>query len=263
MMRFFKQGGVSLVELLIAGLILIIVALFVSSIFMRGSINVITSWEETIVLSCMQELVEEVKCASRDPKGTYTYIIMREDEDDNINPDHYHINIPTLVHDDNTPINFTVVAHSVVNDIHARDDELGGIGAVVTPVWELKEGNIGTPTFTPEDIDIDNGIGHGEIKFPKLPAGTTRARGCLYILGSPCIRNIIIYPKAGERIVEGELVGSRTAKFELFDDPEDNNPNDLLPGDYMKGTITFTWQRTKGAGKMEKNIVTIIAPFPE
>lgn len=261
----FNQKGLSLLELLVASLIMIIVSLFVCSIFMHGSINVVTSWEETTVLSCMQELAEEVRGVSRDPGGRYSYIIMREDAGNQEgDTTHYHINIPTFVHTDKE-IDFTVVAHTRDN---LRDNENNN--TQITPVWDGQEGNIGTPTFTPSSLITNNdGIAYGKVTFPNLATGTTRARGYLYIAeGTRRVnRNIIVYPKDGERIKEkegGDLTGTRTAMFELFDDPEDNTPGpDLLPGDYMKGTVTFTWERRKGKGRERKDMVTIIAPFPE
>jgi len=251
---FFKEKGVTLIELLVAALILIMTALFVFSLFLHGSINLVTSWEETRVLSYLEEMVEEVKSASRDPQGLYSYIVMRADTDTNPNVDHYHINIPTLV-PATTTIRFTVVAHSLVNNIHERDDEQDH--TIVTPGWEGIEGSV-TCSFSSQRIELDNGIGQGEVRFD------SPGRGYLYIQeGTHRInRSIIVYPQAGEQIVERDLVGTRTALFELFDDPLDNNPPDLLPGDYMKGTITFTWAR-KGKGRQTKNLVTIIAPFPE
>lgn len=259
---FFYQKGLSLLELLVAALLMTIVSLFVCSIFMQGSMNVITSWEETTVLSCMQELAEEVKGVSRDPNGLYSYIIMREDSGaQEATANHFHINIPTLVFA-STTTNFMVVAHTQNN---LRDNECNNI---VTPIWTGQDGNIETVTFTPPSIRLNNGIGIGTVIFPDLAIGTTRARGFLSIQSNPPSprRNIIVYPQEGEQIEEreegGDLTGIRTAIFELFDDPEDGTP-DLLPGDYMKGTITFTWERRKGKGRNTKELVTIIAPFPE
>ncbi|MFH1564219.1 MAG: type II secretion system protein [Nitrospirota bacterium] len=259
MKRFFKQKGVSLIELLIAGFLLIIVSLFVSSIFMRSSINLVSSWDETVSLSTMQELVEEIKGAARDPRGPYSYIVMRGTTTSPTT--HYHINIPTLVHS-NTNVDFTVVAHTANNE---RNDEENGAGSKVQPMWELVEGSIGTPTLEPHGPDFvifHKGIGNGTLQFPALATGTTRARGYLSIPNSPR-RGIIVYPQAGERIEEGDIKGTRTASFELFNDPLDGLGTDTLPGDYMKGTITFSYQRKSQTGTGTKNMVTIIAPFPE
>jgi len=258
--HFFKEKGVTLIELLVAGLILILTTLFLSGIFLHGSINIITSWEETLVLSCLQEKVEEVKSASRDPNGPYSYIVMRADTDSDKNVNHYHINIPTIV-PAATTTEFTVVAHSLVNGVHERDEEQDN---VVTPVWEEIEGSV-TAIFPPTRIKLDNGIGYGEVTFHST--SSTSCRGQLYIQeGTQIRRNIIVSPNGGEQIVKRDLIGTRTALFELFDDPLDNPPRtldpDLLPKDYMKGTITFTWER-KGKGRKTKELVTIIAPYPE
>ncbi|MEW6096657.1 MAG: type II secretion system protein [bacterium] len=254
MKGFFRQRGVSLLELLVAGVILIMVALFVSSIFLQGSMNIVTSWEETTALSCMQELLEEVRGVSRE---YYRFIKVATLT---TNPtSHHHINIPTLVQS-GVPINYTVVAHDSSHNRTSNPD-----GEAVTVIWEQRRGEgIVTCDFTP--ITLTNGIYSGVVTFSSN--SSKPCRGVLHIT-SPSIgtsseaAGIIVYPQAGEKIIEGELNGTRTAMFELFDDPEDNNPDDILPGDYMKGTITFTWESRKGRGGNKKSIVTIIAPFPE
>lgn len=259
MKGFFKEKGVSLIELLIAGFLLIIVSLFVSSIFMRGSINLVSSWDETVSFSTMQELAEEVKGVAR---GYYRFIKVGSLT---TNPaTHHHINIPCLV-PANTPVNYTVVAH---DQNHNRTNE----NPSSTPVrieWEKVEGE-GTVTANfPQEVSLqNNGMSSGQDQVTFSSTGSKLIRGYLHIRRFPQgpmtekAAGIIVYPQAGERIEEGDLKGTRTATFELFDDPLDN-PGDLLPGDYMKGTITFTYQRKSQTGTGTKNMVTIIAPFPE
>ncbi len=255
MKRFFKQKGVSLIELLVAGFILVIVSLFVSTIFMRGSINVITAWEETTVLACMQELLEEIKGVSRE---YYRFIKVGTLTTNSAH--HHHINIPALVRAGDN-ISFSVVAHDI-NDCRTNNTN----STPVTVIWEQKEGE-GMVSCNFTGISLTDGIGLGNVTFSSN--SSKPSKGVLHINSTTIgtsfdVAGIIVYPQAGEQIKDGDLIGTRTAIFELFDDPLDNTPKpDLLPGDYMKGTITFTWERRKGTGRNEKNLVTIIAPFPE
>ncbi len=264
MKRLFEQKGVSIVELLIAGLILILVSLFVSSIFMRGSVNLVSSWDETVSLSIMQELAEEIKGVARE-----YYRFIKVGNLTNNPATHHHINIPCLVQA-GTPVNFMVVAHdSDHNRTHHHPSS-----SPVEIEWEKVAGE-GTVTVDFQgNVSLDNdGISPlRQVTF--YLTGSKPVRGYLNIsrVGhQPPITNhavgIIVYPQAGERIEEGDLKGIRTASFELFDDPLDNPPYypgaDLLPGDYMKGTITFSYERKSQTGTGTKNMVMIIAPFPE
>ncbi|MDI6734772.1 MAG: type II secretion system protein [bacterium] len=262
MNRFFKQKGVSLVELLIAGLILIFVSLFVSTTFMRGSVNLVSSWDETVSQTTMQELAEEIKGVAR---GYYRFIKVRTLTENLAT--HHHINIPCLVQA-GTSIKFRVVAHdSDHNRTHAHPSS-----SPVSIEWEQVAGE-GTVTadFRGKVSLRNDGISNEkEVTFTST--GSKPIRGYLHIDGHPNgprterAAGIIVYPQAGERIEKGDLKGTRTAIFELFDDPLDNPPyttEELLPGDYMKGTITFSYQRKSQTGTGTKNMVMIIAPFPE
>lgn len=251
-----QERGFSLLELMIAGLILLIVGLFVSSIFIRGSIEMTSNWQETVATTIANNLLDEIKgIAHTHEHSSYKYILMTADNDQpaTVNTTHLHIDISSFILGSKTT-SFKVVAHT---DQHQLDDENHTQGLTVS--WTTpasSESWYATPTFTSK-INLNSGQGTGWIIFPDPPL---KYRGDLTVSGAAwtITRRLMVYPSKGEAIARSDIPGTvtRRADFELVHDSESSNPNSL---DYMKGTITVNW----GQPVHQRELVAIIAPWPE
>lgn len=244
------EAGMSFVELMIAGLLLLIVALAASTTFMSSSHTIIKSWDESVAMARAQELLEEVKGLK------YEYI--HQAGTGTVNGDHLHLNIinPVIMPQGQktTDVRVRVIAHTV-DDYIATEYNLGAL----TLAWE-HEG-----TSTPAgDIQGGNGTNAATITLTTNGTLTQRLFGTLSVTNgtSSCSQRVMIFPAQGEAIAAKDMIGTITMKALFIDDPADDvAPTDIFPDDYKQIAVTVIGGKPGGKSS-SRQLVTIIAPKP-
>ncbi|MBI4753028.1 hypothetical protein HY793_01465 [Candidatus Desantisbacteria bacterium] len=243
------ETGMSFVELMIAGLLLLIVALIASTTFMGSSQTIIKSWDESVAVARAQELLEEVKGMR------YEYIHQAVGTGTPQLPYHIHLNVmnPVIMPSGSTTtgVPVRIVAHTT-DDYVAMGYNLGA----VTLKWE-HEGISGT-----ESIQGGFGITVATITLTTNGTITQRLFGTLSIDGTTVSQRIMLFPSQGETISDKDMIGTITMGASFVDDPADNTPTpDIFPEDYKQITITTSWGK-QGSKRGERQLATIIAPKP-
>jgi Tfp pilus assembly protein PilV len=245
-------AGVSLVELMIAGFLLLIIALFTASVFMSSSNTMVKSWDESVAIARCQELLEEIKSLP------YEYI--HQALADTAQVDHFHMNIinPILVPKNATTVNVdvTLVAHTQDDFIaHGYNNPEG-----ISFIWE----DMGTTTQVSNKIRITGGIGDGVITLKMYEPVDYRRYGTLTGVNIGIVQRVMLYPEAGEQVDGKDITGTITLRFVFYDDPNDMlAPGDIFPADYKVGSVTITWCKFSGGSVISRSLTAIIAPKPD
>lgn len=248
------ESGMSFVELMIAGLLLLIVALITSTTFMSSSQTIIKSWDESVAVARAQELLEEIKGMR------YEYIYQAAAIGTSV-MDHIHLNVinPVIMPSGSTTanVNVRVIAHTT-DDYVATGYNLGSLNLT----WE----HDGTSTTAGS---INGGLGSNNATITLTTNGiiTQRLFGTLSIAGTnPLVyQRIMVFPSQGETISDKDMIGTITMESSFVDDPVDRTrtttPTDIFPEDYKQITITTIWGK-QGGNRGSRQLVTIVAPKP-
>ncbi len=241
------ESGMSFVELMIAGLLLLIVALTTSTIFFNSSHTIIKSWDESVAVARAQQLLEEVKGFK------YEYIHQAVSISDQA--DHLHLSVinpvvmPQGVKSVQTQVR--VIAHTD-DDYIAAGYNLGSL----TITWDHE----GTSTIA-VNISGGSGINTATITLITNNAITQRLVGTLSINGTSSQR-LMIFPSQGESISAKDMIGTITMNASFIDDIADGyGYGDKLPDDYKKITVNVTCGKP-GGKTSSRQLAAIIAPKP-
>lgn len=240
------EAGMSFVELMIAGLLLLIVALTTSTIFLNSSHTIIKSWDESVAVARSQELLEEVKGMR------YEYIHQAVAASTQMA--HLHLNIinPVIMPQGNTSVQtqVRVIAHTE-DDYIATGYNLGAL----TIKWE-HEGTI----TTAGNISGGYGSNFATITLTTNNPITQRLFGTLSV--GTTFQRLMIFPSQGEAIKEKDMIGTITMGASFIDDPADGvGDGDRLPDDYKQVTVTVTCGKI-GGKTSSRQLTTIVAPKP-
>lgn len=259
-----SEAGMSFVELMIAGLLLLIVALMASTTFMSGSRTIIKSWDESVAVARAQELLEEINGIR------YEYIYQATSISASIDNIHLNVINPIIMPSGSKTIDIPirVIAHDKDQYVVVGYNNLGvgsftwKTGTLSTDgVLDLSNGNAATITLTTNSITI-------------------RTYGTLSITvgGNSDSQRIMLFPEMGEVIKEKDMIGTITlgeidSQGKLVNRPlfidditDDKWPTDIFPEDYKQITITTSWGKA-GSQQDDKSVsrqlVTIVAPKPK
>ncbi|MFH1898134.1 MAG: hypothetical protein ABH886_07855 [Candidatus Desantisbacteria bacterium] len=245
------EAGMSFVELMIAGLLLLIVALITSTTFMGSSQTIIKSWDESVAVARAQQLLEEVKGIRYEyiHQATSTSVAMA----------HLHLNIinPVIMSSGTSTVNVPVrvIAHTT-DDYVAMGYNLGPL----TLTWEHE----GTSTSAGNINNGGYGINAATITLTTKGTITQRLFGTLTLNGgTPSVsQRVMIFPAQGEAIKDKDMIGTITMEALFVDDEADEKwPTDIFPEDYKQIVITTSWGKSGGKSG-SRQLVTIVAPKP-
>jgi len=244
------EAGMSFVELMIGGLLLLIVALIASTTFMGSSQTIIKSWDESVAVARAQELLEEVKGMR------YEYI---HQATSTAAEEHLHLNVinPIIM-----PQGSKTVSVPVRIIAHTSDDYVAtGYNFVPLNITWEHEG-----TSTPAgNIQDGYGINAATITLTTNGSITQRLFGTLSIDGTNVSQRVMLFPSQGETISDKDMIGTITMEASFVDDPADGTktttPADIFPEDYKQITIITSWGK-HGSKSGSRQLVTIIAPKP-
>ncbi|MDI6780560.1 MAG: hypothetical protein QME49_00385 [bacterium] len=242
------EAGMSLVELMIAGLLLLIVALTTATIFLNSSQTIVKSWDESVAVARAQELLEEVKGIK------YEYI--HQATSTSTQMDHYHLSVvnPVIMPQGqkSVDVQVRVIAHTN-DDYIAAGYNLGSL----TITWEHE----GISTIV-GNISGGFGINTATITLTTKDIVTQRSFGILSINNGTSPQRLMIFPSQGENIKDKDMIGTITMNASFIDDSSDGvGAGDMLPDDYKQITVTVACGKP-GGKTSSRQLVTIIAPKP-
>ncbi|MFH1860137.1 MAG: hypothetical protein ABH870_03870 [bacterium] len=247
------EAGMSFVELMIAGLLLLIVALAASTTFISSSRTIIKSWDESVAVARAQELLEEVK-------GLRYEYIHQAAATGTVNAAHLHLNIinPVIMPQGQktTDVQVRVIAHTA-DDYIATGHNLGSLDIK----WEYE----GTSTKAGK-LQGGDGIKTATITLTTNNPITKRLFGTLSVTGTGTLNSnsqrVMIFPGQGESIAEKDMIGTITMSTLFIDDSADGvGANDIFPDDYKQIAVTVIGGKS-GGKSCSRQLVTIIAPKP-
>jgi hypothetical protein len=241
-----NEAGVTFVELMIAGLLLLIVALTTSTIFLNSSHTIIKSWDESVAVARAQELLEDVKGLR------YEYI--HQAPATSTQGSHLHLSIinPVIMGTRTTSVQtqIRVIAHT--------DDHYIATGynfGSLTITWEHE----GIST-TVGNIQGGYGINTATITLTTNNFITKRLFGTLSV--GACSQVLMLFPAQGEAIAEKDMIGIITMGAVFIDDQADGvGVGDIFPDDYKQITTTVTCVKPGGKSS-SRQLIAIVAPKP-
>ncbi|MBI4777937.1 hypothetical protein HY792_03325 [Candidatus Desantisbacteria bacterium] len=247
------EAGMSFVELMIAGLLLLIVALAASTTFMSSSHTIIKSWDESVAVARAQQLLEEVKGLK------YEYI--HQAATASTHAAHLHLSVinPVIIGTGATSVEtqVRVIAHTEDNYV-ATGDSFG----TWTITWKPEDG---TNTSVENSLNGSGGIFAGTIALTTENPRTKRLFGMLSVGSNGSAygtsTRLMIFPAQGESIAEKDMMGTMTMSAKFIDDAADNLPTDIFPDDYKQVAVTVTCGKSGGKSSL-RSLTTIIAPKP-
>ncbi len=245
------EAGMSFVELMIAGLLLLIVSLTTSTIFFNSSRTIIKSWDESVAVARSQELLEEVKGLR------YEYI--HQAIATSTQASHFHLSVinPVIIPQGATSVEIQarVIAHTD-DDYIATGYNLGSLPIT----WEHE----GTSTIA-GNVSVEHGITAATITLTTNNIITQRLFGILSVNGTS-FQRLMIFPSQGETIADKDMIGTITMNASFVDDEADGvggvGAGDILPDDYKKITVAVTCGKP-GGKTSSRQLVAIVAPKPE